>query len=237
MGTYLAGTRHPWPTLLLLLPLMAAYELGVTFLAGAESEAHRNGADAWLRHITAIRSPFIIPGCVLGYWLLRSIWRWDERPPGIIGVVLGMIIESLIWALGLWALSRNFGVILEGIGVTLDVTGDKPYAATLQVLTYMGAGIYEEVIFRMVIFGGLAFLLRMAFLPGFIAVPIAMVASALLFAAAHHLGPYGEKLDPYVFLFRATAGMYFSLLYHFRGFGVAVGAHAGYDVLVGLHVI
>ena len=57
---------------------------------------------------------------------------------------------------------------------------------------------------------------------------------AALFAAAHHIGPYGEPMNPYVFLFRALAGLYFTALYLGRGFGVAVAAHAGYDVLVGV---
>jgi hypothetical protein len=30
--------------------------------------------------------------------------------------------------------------------------------------------------------------------------------------------------------------LYFTALYQFRGFGIAVGAHACYDVLVGIHM-
>ena len=61
--------------------------------------------------------------------------------------------------------------------------------------------------------------------------------SAVLFAAAHHIGPYGEPFDRSVFLFRALAGLYFGLLYQLRGFGVAVGTHASYDVLVGVLMV
>ena len=236
MGSYLSATRHPWPTLLLLLPLIAIYELGIVYLAGPEREQYRNGADAWLRHITGIKSPFVVPGAVLGLWGFLSVWRWTERPPSVLGVCLGMVIESVMWALGLWVLSRNFGLMLDHFGIVVS-TGPIPNEATLQILTYMGAGIYEEIIFRLVIFGGIVFLLRLAFLPVLFAVPIAMVASALLFAAAHHIGPYGEKMNAFVFLFRTAAGLYFAMLYQFRGFGVAVGAHAGYDVIVGLNVI
>ena len=60
--------------------------------------------------------------------------------------------------------------------------------------------------------------------------------SATVFAAAHNLGPYGEPFHARAFLFRALAGLYFALLYALRGFGIAVGAHAGYDVLVGVLV-
>ena len=46
----------------------------------------------------------------------------------------------------------------------------------------------------------------------------------------------GPVLPPGVRLFRTLAGLYFAWLYCVRGFGIAVGAHAGYDVLVGLFV-
>ena len=48
-GEYLRATKHPWPCLLFLLPLLAAYELGVDRLSGGQPDALRNGADSWLR--------------------------------------------------------------------------------------------------------------------------------------------------------------------------------------------
>jgi hypothetical protein len=55
-----------------------------------------------------------------------------------------------------------------------------------------------------------------------------------LFAAAHNLGPHGEPFHAHVFMFRTAAGLFFAWLYCVRGFGIAVGAHAGYDVMVGI---
>ena len=63
-----------------------------------------------------------------------------------------------------------------------------------------------------------------------------VLTSALLFSAAHHVGPYGEAFNHSVFLFRTLAGLYFALLYQLRGFGIAVGTHTCYDVLVGVVV-
>jgi len=51
---------------------------------------------------------------------------------------------------------------------------------------------------------------------------------------AHHLGPHGEPFNGAFFAFRTAAGLYFAGLYRVRGFGIAVGAHAFYDVLAGL---
>jgi membrane protease YdiL (CAAX protease family) len=144
-----------------------------------------------------------------------------------------MLLECFLFALALWGLSHAFGPFLEGIGVQLS-TKPAVEQTVSRVVTFVGAGIYEEILFRLVLFSGLALLLQLALVPKAGAVPIAAIVSALLFSAAHHVGPYGEKMNSYVFLFRTMAGVYFALLFQFRGFAVAAGAHACYDVLVGL---
>ena len=53
-----------------------------------------------------------------------------------------------------------------------------------------------------------------------------------MFSAAHHLGPYGQAYSNYLFLFRVMAGLYFAVLYELRGFGITVGTHACYNVMV-----
>jgi membrane protease YdiL (CAAX protease family) len=63
---------------------------------------------------------------------------------------------------------------------------------------------------------------------------LGLVASSLLFAAAHYVGPLGDAFDLYSFTFRTLAGMFFAILFVVRGFGIAAGTHALYDVLVGL---
>ena len=62
----------------------------------------------------------------------------------------------------------------------------------------------------------------------------AVVLSSLLFSIAHYIGPYGDKFLWFTFVFRFLAGASFSLLFMYRGFGIAAGAHAGYDLLVGM---
>src|SRR5262249_2277663 len=135
-------------------------------------------------------------------------------------------------ALVLWGISYGFAPFLQRLGVPLNMRHPDPTLS--RIITFVGAGIYEEVMFRLVLFAGMAKLLHLAALPRWAAVPMAALASALLFAAAHHVGPYGERMDSYIFLFRTMAGVYFALLFQLRGFGVAAGAHACYDVLVGL---
>ncbi|MBA4065324.1 MAG: CPBP family intramembrane metalloprotease [Isosphaera sp.] len=235
MPGYLSATRHPWACLLFLLPLLTAYELGVLWLGGDHAERLRNGADAWLRwglDLFGVGQAFA-PLAVILVLLAWSWWRWSDRPRDPVTAAFGMAFESAVFAAGLWQFSRNFGPLLDGLGVRLDVV---VRAAPEQILTFIGAGIYEEVLFRLGLFGGLYGLLRVLRLPAVVALVLAAAAGAVAFAAAHHVGPYGEPVRADHFAFRTCAGLYFTALLVLRGFGVAVGAHAGYDVLVGVGV-
>lgn len=245
MPGYLRATRHPWSSFLFLLPLLICYEVGVYAIAGSEATAARNGADAWLRRMLADYHPLAAaaPPWILVIWLLFwSAWCWGDRPQEMIGTCFGMALESAIFAGVLWLISHNFRLLLERAGVPLTqvLATDEATAARLaiigRILEYLGAGIYEEVIFRLMLFTFLVLLFRVALLPGIIAKILAAVAGAILFSAAHHLGPNGERVEQMTFLFRVFAGLFFTLLYQARGFGVAVGAHAGYDVLAGVAV-
>jgi hypothetical protein len=237
MRTYLAATRHPWACLLFLLPLLALYEGGIFWLGGDQAARLRNGADAWLRwafELFGAGHVLAAPLVVLTAMVLWTWWRWADRPDDPVATWFGMAFESALFAAVLWQFSRNFGPIMDGLGVKLQVTVRTAPAA--QVLTFVGAGIYEEVLFRLGLFGGLVLLLRVVRIPWAAAWALAASAAALAFAAAHHVGPYGEPMRADYFAFRALAGLYFTVLFVARGFGIAVGAHAGYDVLVGVVV-
>jgi hypothetical protein len=236
-GKYFAATRHPLPCLVFLLPLLAVYEACVIWLGKSDPNALRNGADAWLH--AGLRSF----GLHEHYWApvllvaLLGVWCWvrrSDRPNDLLGIGTGMAIESVFAALGLWLVSRALRPTLGGLGIALDCASPAVDMSTANLVSYLGAGIYEEVLFRLLLFSGLCWGLRLFGLPAPFVVLLAMAGAALAFAGAHHLGPYGEPFDNYVFLFRCVAGLYFTLVYLLRGFGIAVGAHACYDIFVGL---
>jgi hypothetical protein len=232
-AAYIPATRHPWPCLLFVLPLLAAYETGVSLLGGPHPESVRNGADNWLRvGLSRVGLPFgWLPPVLLLLLLFTWAWkRWGERHADLVSVLSGMILESVAFALGLWGISRGLAPLMEALGIDLSLPpASEP--ALRQVVTYLGAGIYEEALFRLLLFSILVRLLRRLELSLF-SLPLAAAGSAVLFAAAHHVGPYGQPYSNYLFLFRLAAGVYFAALYQLRGFGIAVGAHACYNVMV-----
>jgi membrane protease YdiL (CAAX protease family) len=237
-GGYYRATCHPWPCWLFLLPLLFVYEGGVVWLGGPNAETLRNGADHWLRRalmVVGLRW-FWVPPALLT--LIFIVWMWarrQDRPGDLLGVLSGMVLESVAFALGLWALSRILGPALQQVGVTSQVPS-SPESGMKQILPYLGAGIYEEALFRLGLYTLLFGLFRLMDAPNWLSIGVAAVTSAILFSAAHHLGPYGQTYSNSVFLFRLAAGLYFAALYETRGIGIAVGAHACYNIMVSIGV-
>jgi hypothetical protein len=97
----------------------------------------------------------------------------------------------------------------------------------------LGAGIYEELLFRVILVSALAWFGTRVFRWGTTRSAVfAICLAALIFSAFHYLGPYGDRLELRSFVFRVIAGLLFSGLYVLRGFGITAWTHALYDVLL-----
>jgi hypothetical protein len=248
---YWTATRHPWGCVLFVLPLLAIYEIGLFALGQYDL---RNGADVWLR--AALNeigiSPIYGAPCLLVFVLLAwGLVRREGRPTDKVGVWVGMTGESAAYALLLLGLSQGLWLLLMRADDVLGQPSNRiallqfsadpergPEPMWGQIVSFLGAGIYEETLFRLLLFAGLVRLFAWSDSnTSPTAILLAAFASALLFAGAHHVGPHGDPFNVYVMSFRTFAGLYFAALYQARGFGIAVGAHAGYDVLVGLILV
>jgi membrane protease YdiL (CAAX protease family) len=60
-----------------------------------------------------------------------------------------------------------------------------------------------------------------------------VILGAVIFSAFHHIG--GEAFTWSRFLQRGIAGLFFSVIYVTRSFGVAAASHSLYDIIVGLN--
>ena len=100
---------------------------------------------------------------------------------------------------------------------------------------FCGAGVYEELVFRVFLLGLLLLVFTKFFhMEHAYAAAWAAVAGAVIFSAFHHIG--GEPFAIGPFLQRIVAGIYFSAIYFTRSFGVAAASHAMYDIIVGLEM-
>ncbi len=109
------------------------------------------------------------------------------------------------------------------------------------IVTGIGAGIYEELIFRLILICALMILFQdFLQLEQTNAIILAVLISAALFSAHHHIiflhGQFGRS-TPFnwtEFIFRTVAGVYFAFLFAIRGFGITAGSHAFYDIIATL---
>jgi membrane protease YdiL (CAAX protease family) len=232
--SYWQLTRRPIPCLAFVAPLLLAYELGVLWIGGGSAEALRTGADGWMRHVLArvgVVDQWFLPLCLVlalvGWQVVdRKDWRFPLSTP------VGMVLESLVLGVALVGLSRlvdvGFSVLEHSRAQALAI---PPTSARL--IGFIGAGVYEEALFRLLLIPALYALLRILQMPSLVASTTAMTVSALLFSLAHHAGTPGEAFTWFAFIFRWLAGVYFAWVFMARGFGIAVGTHTAYDMLVG----
>jgi hypothetical protein len=228
LGGYLAESRRPLASLLFVLPLLAAYELGVLVVP----MTMRNGADAWMRRfldVLGLGGYFLLPLFTLAallawHYVLREPWRVRRR------VLVGMLGESIVLAAALIGLAR-----LHGLLFAVAVAGqNSPGNFVAEIVAYCGAGLYEEVLFRLLLLPLAAFIAGLAGLGGWRKIAAAVVSTSLLFSLAHYIGAGGEAWDLSSFVFRFLAGVFFAIVFVARGFGIVAGTHAIYDVLVGV---
>ena len=109
----------------------------------------------------------------------------------------------------------------------------EPYALP-RIVGFVGAGVYEEVLFRLCLLPICYGLLRLLLLPAKAATILAVIAVSVVFSYAHFIGPAADPWTLFSFTFRVLAGLFFAVLFVLRGFGVAAGCHAVYDLLVGV---
>jgi len=203
---------------LFLVPLLALYQIGVAFDPGA-----RNGAGYILDRVFLRfgASGVLILNLVLIALIFLALARLPKGALGRPGLYAVMFLESTAFALLL---------LVSGRFVYANLLSLSPFLR--DIVASAGAGVYEEVLFRLLALGGLLWILREGIdLPMLIAFPSALVVSSALFSQAHHsIG--GEPFVLKVFWYRAGMGAALGCIYFARGLGIAVYSHALYNVLL-----
>ncbi len=150
-----------------------------------------------------------------------------------------MVAESVVYALAFGMVTSTLtGLLLPALAIigrtaSLAVGSVGSWSLPTQLMISLGAGIYEELLFRVILVSGLAWIARRVL--GWrtaTAGLFAVAAGALIFSAFHYIGPYGDRFQLGSFTFRAVAGVLFSGLYLLRGFGITAWTHALYDVFL-----
>lgn len=242
-----------WVDLGLTLPIFLVYHAAVVFLGVKNATDMVTGALLELAHGDK------------GTYLLAT---------GAVGVIFAGVF-ALLGRGQAFHPQKFFQIAIEGVAyavlmrVAAGYVVGRLFAGPIQpaqeenrfvgFVMSLGAGFYEELAFRVLLFGVGAKVLVWLFAhqevqltgttPVFAAGPnvaparrfslralLVMVgwavSSALLFSAAHYIGPMADAPQAASFVFRAVLGLCLTLIYVFRGFAAAVWTHAVYDIWV-----
>jgi membrane protease YdiL (CAAX protease family) len=236
-ASYLAATRTATYGFLAALPLLVLYEVGILLANGGQVGQIRVGADVWLKTLLAVMggTGWMALGLVVLLIGAAVFWAERRRRPPIRARYFGVLVaESLVYAVLLafivgGAVGLLFGVWATPANVLAQVA---QLPLPLQLALSIGAGLYEELVFRVLLVGGLFLLARRFFPERWQAYLVAAVVGAFLFSLVHYVGAYGDPFALPSFSFRFLFGLALNGVFLLRGFAVAAWTHALYDVLV-----
>lgn len=224
---YFHRTQRPLNCLLFVLPWLIVFEAGLLWRQTHASHPLPSLVACKLieRFVELLgASGLYFPGLLLVAILLG--WHIVSKHPWTFewSTLFGMLGESVVWAIPLYVLNSVLHQARRGSAESLWVD---------DLILSIGAGIYEELVFRLIAITLLSLILIDVFaLNKNATLVFIFLFSAALFAAQHHQ-PFGnDPFDTVKFLFRTGAGLYLTGIFVFRGFGIAAGCHAVYDIMV-----
>jgi hypothetical protein len=228
---YLQRAELPLASLLALLPLIILYEIGTRQFAFDATHHVEQRIIAFtlmqrffeLFGATGRYLPALAVVCILLSLHIARNDPWKMNP----GTAVAMWIEGTAWGVPLLAIGT---LSARYVSHYLPLIATDRSSAGLIVLS-IGAGIYEELVFRLIGLTLLHLLLvDLLQVPRFFAYLSMVVISAVGFALYHYLGY--EAFTWRSFVFRTFAGVYFALLMLSRGFGITALSHSSYDIIV-----
>jgi membrane protease YdiL (CAAX protease family) len=253
--SYPDRTSRPIYALTYLIGFIVLYEIG-TFLISTDVLSNsiqvRVVSFAWIQNMltnylnfpakmTWIATPLVVLVILLALQITsKTPWKVT------VSDFLPMTIECIIFAVPLIVLSLTINSSVSTQMVTVNAadainSGSGISNLAVQLVSGIGAGIYEELVFRLILISFLMLIFQ-----DFLGVTrrnsiiLSVLISAVLFSAHHHLFfingslTRGEAFVFSVFVFRILAGIYFAAIFAIRGFAIAVGTHAFYDILAAL---
>ena len=229
MSNYWSYSRSAYYSAIAALPLLVIYEILIV-LSQSRYWGIRNAADVWIRtflmafDLQAQHLTFVLIGISLA---LIPIAKSRAR-----GIKLKANYFALMFAECL-AFSLVLGVVLQSILRLGGLSSGGPGSGLMQNLALsVGAGLFEEIIFRVILLNLLFLLLSTLLKKKVVAAVVSVFQASFLFSLSHYVGTMAATWQLYSFMFRWAAGLLFTVLYFVRGFAITAYTHALYDIWV-----
>ena len=229
MSNYWRYSRSAYYSAVAALPLLVIYEILIV-LSQSRYWGIRNAADVWIRtflmafDLQAQHITFVLIGISLA---LIPIAKSRAR-----GIKLKANYFALMFAECL-AFSLVLGVVLKSILRLGGLSSGGPGSGLMQNLALsLGAGLFEEIIFRVILLNLIFLLLSPLLKKKVVAAVFSVLIASFLFSLSHYVGTMADTWQLYSFMFRWVAGLLFTVLYFVRGFAITAYTHALYDIWV-----
>ena len=229
MSNYWRYSRSAYYSAVAALPLLVIYEILIV-LSQSRYWGIRNAADVWVRtflmafDLQAQHITFVLIGISLA---LIPIAKSRAR-----GIKLKANYFALMLAECL-GFSLVLGVVLQSILRLGGLSSGGPGSGLMQNLALsIGAGLFEEIIFRVILLNLIFLLLSPLLKKKVVAAVFSVLLASFLFSLSHYVGTMADTWQLYSFMFRWAAGLLFTVLYFVRGFAITAYTHALYDIWV-----
>lgn len=171
-----------------------------------------------------------VPLIVLGLFLITS-----SRPVEQQDRAEAPMIRNVVYCqsqMGVLAAEESYFEVIEDEQINSVVHSN----ILAGIVTGIGAGIYEELVFRLILICVLMmFFYDLLKLNHNQSIVLSVIIAAAFFSAHHHLaifsGQQSDAFDLTEFIFRTIAGIYFAIVFAIRGFGITAGTHAFYNII------
>ncbi len=229
MGNYWRFSRSAYYSVVSALPLLVVYEI-LVIMTQSRYWGIRNAADMWIRtflmafDLRAQHLTFVMIGIAFALIPVAKTRSYGVKLKA--NFFLLMLAEAFTYSLVL-------GGVLQSILRLSGLAAGGPGNGALQNFALsLGAGLFEEIIFRVLLLNLLFFMLNYIFKNKVTTAVISVLAASFLFSLSHYIGSMADSWELYSFMFRWIAGMIFTVLYFIRGFAITAYTHALYDIWV-----
>ncbi len=224
---YLNSSKSLHYGLIITLPALAIYEIGILLLFKNSFFELRNSGEILLRSLfdyLGLTNPMVLSGILLLIFIVVMVRGYKiEKKPGIhANYIVYMLLESMLWG------SLIFISLQLFTRLPLQIISMEAKLTNLNLA--LGAGIFEELIFRLVVINAfLVILERGVLLESRFSIPLAIILSAIVFAGFHL---FMEVYSSPIFAQRVFGGILLGTLFYTRGYGISVYAHIVYNFLI-----
>ena len=229
--TYLKYTNNLLTSSLFIFPFLIIYEFLAFFKFKNSAYQIRNTADIILRDIVGIFSSNVMlfySLLLLIIFLFFLIFKYEDikKYKFNLPYISIMYIEGIIF--GIILVFLLYGIDIFNFNITIVPS----YDYSLLFYFCIGAAIWEEILFRLILINLFFFISKKLSINNNFSFIVSITFSSVLFSLFHYIGSLGDTFSMYSFIYRFVGGFYLSILYYYRGIGISMMSHFIYDFLL-----